>query len=175
VVIAYRDIKPGDEITASYSGPHTLASDRATRISILKAAHHFTCICRICAHPHPDSDTNRARLGALLKKWEEASIDAIVANPAVSLSDTSEAARLAETENVTQALIYIYLIEFYVHAAWGAEAAREAAQNALRSLAKIRGWEAARKHYVAGWAEDPASYESWGILKAAPKRKYWRA
>lgn len=167
MLIAYREIMEGEELTTSYCDFTTLCRPRHERRQCIEAAHNFRCRCDTCSLKPPGSDVNRARLGELLDKWN-GGIDSAISNPRPSLSLLKEALDLAHTEGITEALTHIHTTRFYIHAAWAETgAASLAAQNAIETLARIRGWKAAKKHCVEGWANDPTTWASWGVCKPA--------
>jgi hypothetical protein len=81
-----------------------------------------------------------------------------------TLGETNEAIGLADAETLISSKVYIYLTQFYIHAARGDyDEAKTSASNALENLAAIRGPEAAARHWIADIANDPKRWESWGV------------
>lgn len=131
----------------------------------------------MCKLSDPVSDENRRRLGGILDEWDEKDLQEVIEDRESTLAQSVEALHLAHKEGIVSALIFIYLRQFYVHAAYAdTEPARLAATNALEALARIRGWSAAKRHWISDCAEDPAKWEGWGTWKTPirKRRRYGR-
>jgi hypothetical protein len=171
VVVAYHSIQAGEEITVRYRLPEVLRLPGAQRRKQLLDHALFACGCATCSQTgeaRRQSDANRRRLGAIVASWEKQGLDrAIGPARAQTLDDVDEAVALCRAEGLVGDLSAIWLQKFYVHAAHAEfDEAKAAARKALASFARVRGRHAVEQHWMAMYARDPMTWESYGICRA---------
>lgn len=169
VVVAYRKIKKGEEITASYLPPEALCSSRAERRERIQLGFGFECGCAVCGvTSSKDSDAQRAIIARVLSAGKH--MDPWVSGHLASVRGLKAAIEAMRTEALWPLAAELRMLQYYVHAAWREDAhAQEAAKKALAALAALRGWRAARTHFVAQFVKDVTCWASYGVCKLAPK------
>ncbi|KAL1412983.1 hypothetical protein Q8F55_000732 [Vanrija albida] len=166
LVVAYRKIKEGDEITASYLSPEVLCKPRAERRERTLVGFGFECACVACEQGGARSDEQRAIIARVLAAGRQ--MDHWVGAHAASIRQAKEAIEAMRAEALVPVAAELRLLQYYVHAAWREDASAEvAARKALEALAAVRGWHAAKAHFVAKFVKDVTCWRSYGVCKPA--------
>lgn len=168
--MALRDIKEGEEITASYVDEFDLLNSRAKRRQILRELHEFHCLCPGCdvdVVTGRQSDKNRKRIMDLLVRWESVrttqGINVLACEPGI-VEEISSVVHLLKKERIEIHLDYPIEILFQIHAAYGRrELARDTAKVLVQTLRRKAGrrsktWEEMK------WARNPESWHGYGSL-----------
>ncbi|KAI2782049.1 SET domain-containing protein [Daldinia loculata] len=135
-VVAYRDIKPGEELTFSYLPLNLLSEQRQTLIK----EWGFNCTCSLCTSPEASaaSDRHRSRLKELLAELD---LPEIRSRAAVS-KRVDEILDLCEKESLEAEVGDFYTIVAEVYSGMGdVDLARKYARLAIKELAHYAGYD----------------------------------